>query len=202
MRYFENNTNKSTAQLALSNLFDLGSLVRDAWHTRAPKRTPAYQIKRAVEKYSRWAMKDGEIDNMWSTLPLFEIATWGRDVHSSEGEKRMARKLSKLHARWTEALQIQADGDQASSSVPEVPTLYGVTASHTLMAFVSYAPPTEENQNEQLRLIAMFDFGKEGFDVWNSLAVAIFVIHCRNRMTQLKDCLPEPESAVEEDPDV
>ena len=185
----------------MSNLFDLGSLVRDAWHTRAPKRTSAYHIKRAVRKYTKWAMKDGGLDDMWSALPLFEIATWGRDVHSSEGEKRMAQKLSNLYARWQEALQIQADGAR-TSSVPEVPTLYGVTASHTLMAFVSYAPPTEENQTEQLRLIAMFDFGKEGFDVWNSLAVAIFVIHCRNRMTQLQECLPEPDLPVEEDPDV
>jgi hypothetical protein len=48
----------------------------------------------------------------------------------------------------------------------------------------------------------MFDFGKEGFDVWNALAAAIFVVHCRNRMIQLKEWLPEPDIRVKEDPDV
>ena len=185
--------NKSTAQLALSHLFDLGSLARDAWHTRAPRRTPAYHIKRAIQKYTRWAMKDGGVDHIWPELPLFEIVTWGLNVHSSDGEKRMIEKLGNLHARWHKALQGQT---------AEVPTLHGVTASHTVMAFVSYAPPTEENEQAQLRLIAMFDFGKEGYDVWNSLAIAIFVIHCRNRMMQLKECLPEPELSSEEDPDL
>ncbi|CAO2654788.1 Nn.00g115210.m01.CDS01 [Neocucurbitaria sp. VM-36] len=190
------------AQVALSNLFDLGSLARDAWHTRAPRRTPAYHIKRAVQKYTKWAMKDGEIDHIWPELPLFEIVTWGLNVHSSDGEKRMIEKLSNLHARWREALQAQTAEGRLMSAVPEVPTLHGVTASHTVMAFVSYAPPTEENEQPQLRLIAMFDFGKEGYDVWNSLAIAIFVVHCRNRMMQLKECLPEPELSTEEDPDI
>lgn len=86
--------------------------------------------------------------------------------------------------------------------VPEVPTLYGVTASHTVMAFVSYAPSTEDKEVPQLRLIAMFDFGKEGYDVWHALAVAIFITHCRNRMMQLKEVLPQPELPAEDDPDL
>ena len=147
-------------------------------------------------------MKDGEIDHIWPELPLFEIVTWGYDVHSSDGEKRMIKKLNNLHARWRKALQTQTAEDRLTSVVPDVPTLHGVTASHTVMAFVSYAPPTEEHDQPQLRLIAMFDFGKEGYDVWNSLAIAIFVIHCRNRMMQLKECLPEPEPSTEEDPDL
>ncbi|KAF1846704.1 uncharacterized protein K460DRAFT_282783 [Cucurbitaria berberidis CBS 394.84] len=190
------------AQLALSNLFDLGSVVRDAWHTRAPKRTPAYHIKRAVQKYTRWAMKDGGVDHIWPELPLFEIVTWGLNVHSSDGEKRMIDKLGNLHTRWHEALQTQPAEGRLVSAMPDVPTLHGITASHTVMAFVSYAPPTEENEQAQLRLIAMFDFGKEGYDVWNSLAIAIFVIHCRNRMMQLKECLSEPDLSTEEDPDL
>lgn len=70
------------------------------------------------------------------------------------------------------------------------------------MAFVSYTPAKEERDQPQLRLIAMFDFNKEGYDVWNSLAIAIFVIHCRNRMMQLRECVPEPEIMTEEDPDL
>lgn len=70
------------------------------------------------------------------------------------------------------------------------------------MAFVSYLPQSKDIRVPGLRLIAMFDFGKEGFDVWNALAAAIFVVHCRNRIMQLKEWLPEPEIRVKEDPDV
>ena len=70
------------------------------------------------------------------------------------------------------------------------------------MAFVSYVPVEKDNRVPGLRLIAMFDFGKEGFDVWNALAAAIFVVHCRNRMMELREWLPEPDVQMKEDPDV
>lgn len=187
------------AQLALSNLFDLGSVARDAWHTRAPVRKPAYHIKRAVRKYTKWAMKDGKVEDHWAALPLFEVVTWDTKVHSSVGEQKMIQKLGQLHERWYEARQAQLS--EGIDNVPEIPTLYGVSASHTVMAFVSYAPPTESKAPAALRLIAVFDFGKEGYDVWNSLAVSIFVVHCRNRMIELKETLPEASSSSEADPD-
>jgi hypothetical protein len=114
----------------------------------------------------------------------------------------MLEKLGRLHELWHDALQIDEAEQRGDSVVPEVPTLYGITASHSVMAFVSYAPADRERDQPQLRLIAMFDFSKEGYDVWNSLAIAIFVIHCRNRMMQLSECLSEPEVLLEEDPDL
>lgn len=190
------------AQRALSSLFDLGGRVRDAWLTRARFRTPAYHIGRAVEKFARWAMKDGSVDHIWPELPLFETVTFGLEVDSAVGEREMLRKLGQLHEEWSRALHTETAGSRLSPTGPEVPTLYAITASHTVMAFSSYAPPSEENETAQLRLIALFDFGKQGFDVWNSLAIAIFVIHCRNRMMQLQECLPQPDFPAEEDPDL
>jgi hypothetical protein len=148
------------------------------------------------------AMKDGQVEHIWPELPLFEIVTWAKNVHSSIGEREMIERLGDLHNQWYDALQDHEIADQTGTVVPEVPTLYGVTASHTVMAFVSYAPPKEDKERPQLRLVAMFDFGKEGYDVWNSLAVAIFITHCRNRMMQLREYLPEPEPMSEEDPDL
>ncbi|KAI8942575.1 hypothetical protein NX059_000633 [Plenodomus lindquistii] len=189
------------AQRALSTLLDLGGRARDAWQTRARVRTPAYHIGRAVEKFTRWAMKDGGVHSIWSQLPLFETVTFGRNVAPAVGEREMLRKLGRLHETWSQSLYGET-ASLMSPTGPEVPTLYGVTASHTVMAFASYIPPTEEDDTPQLRLIAMFDFGKEGYDVWNALAIAIFVIHCRNRMLQLRDCLPQPDSSTDEDPDL
>ncbi len=193
------------AQLALSSLLDLGAFVRDSIITRAPKRRPQYHVKRAIAKYTAWAMKDGGVDSIWSTLPLFETVTVGKHVPSTVLESRTLAKLGDLHERWQATLAgrdiTRSFGSTLSTSL-EAPTLYGVSASHTIMAFVSYLPPSKENRVPGLRLIAMFDFGKEGFDVWNALAAAIFVIHCRNRMIELKEYLPEPGVRHEEDPDV
>ncbi|KAF2626786.1 hypothetical protein BU25DRAFT_394045 [Macroventuria anomochaeta] len=193
------------AQLALSSLLDLGAYVRDSVITRAPKRQPQYHVKRALTKYTRWALKDGGVDLSWAALPLFEIVTVGKDVPSTVLESKTLAKLGRLHELWQSTLAARAATQSftsSSSTALEVPTLYGVSASHTIMAFVSYLPPSRENRAPGLRLIAMFDFGKEGFDVWNALAAAIFVVHCRNRMMQLKEYIPEPEVRVEEDPDV
>lgn len=173
--------------------------------TRAPKRRPQYHVKRALAKYTSWAMKDGGVDAHWSTLPLFETVTVSKDVSSTVLENKTLAKLGDLHDRWASTLANRATTQSFTSSLStnlDVPTLYGVSASHTIMAFVSYLPPTKDNRMPGLRLIAMFDFGKEGFDVWNALAAAIFVVHCRNRMMQLKEYLPELETSVKEDPDV
>ncbi|KAF3033201.1 hypothetical protein E8E12_003977 [Didymella heteroderae] len=193
------------AQLALSSLLDLGAYVRDSIMTRAPKRRPQFHVKRAIAKYTSWAMKDGGVNTHWSILPLFETVTVSKDVSSTVLETKILAKLGDLHDRWASALANRAATQSftsSSSTSLDVPTLYGVSASHTIMAFVSYLPPTKDNRVPGLRLIAMFDFGKEGFDVWNALAAAIFVVHCRNRMMQLKEYLPEPEVGVKEDPDV
>lgn len=150
-------------------------------------------------------MKDGDVDACWAALPLFETVTVNKDVPSTVLESRTLRKLGRLHEFWQTTLAARTTTQSttsSSSTTLEVPTLYGVSASHTIMAFVSYLPPTKENRTPGLRLIAMFDFGKEGFDVWNALAAAIFVVHCRNRMMQLKEYLPQPEVPQQEDPDL
>lgn len=178
--------------------------MRDSVITKAMKRKPQYQTKRAITKYTNWAMKDGGVALSWATLPLFDIVTVGKNVPASVLESKTLAKLGRLHELWQTTLAARTATQSFSTSsftTLEVPTLYGVAASHTIMAFVSYVPPSKENRAPALRLVATFDFGKEGFDVWNALAAAIFVVHCRNRMMQLQEYLPEPEVVSEEDPD-
>lgn len=118
----------------------------------------------------------------------------------------MLRKLGKLHNRWNEAFDTydeeNNDHHNHVAAPEETPTLYGVIASHTVMAFVSYVAPTQAGVKASVRMIAMFDFSEEGYDVWNSLAVAIFIVHCRNRMKQLREFLPEPVVIPTPDPDL
>jgi hypothetical protein len=146
-------------------------------------------------------MKDGNVKDIWNELPLFCTAAWHRKTAIHIGEEKMLRKLAGLYEKWQDTLRSRSFRE-GSTSTPAVPTLYGITTSHTVVAFVSYSPPTEESP-ARLRLIGTLDFGKGEADVWNSLAVAIFIIHCRNRMIQLADYLPEPTcTLLEEDPDL
>lgn len=189
------------AQQALSKLFDLGGRIRDSIKTEAVQRKPHVHTKRAIKKYTKWAMRDGKVEHLWKQLPLFKTVVWDAKVHANIGEREMINKLLKLYDQWYVALGIDEAEERGDKDIPEVPTLYGVTASHGVLAFVSLQLPMEEKEMPKLRLIALFNFQKEGFDVWHSLAIAIFVTHCRNRMIELREHLPAPDIPSSSDPD-
>ncbi|KAF2688170.1 hypothetical protein K458DRAFT_295431 [Lentithecium fluviatile CBS 122367] len=194
------------AQRALEDLFNLGPYARDAVLTNAPIRTPEYHIGRSVKKYKQWAMKDADLAHIWKNLSLYETVTCDKYTPSYVAEQKMVSKLAKLQDKWNDAFETyEQENINAPNYVPApewVPTLYGVIASHTVMALVSYIAPTEVNGQGALRMIAMFDFSQEGYDVWNSLAISIFLIHVRNRMKDLKEFLPEPVIVRSGDPDL
>lgn len=150
--------------------------------------------------------EDGGFETVWNDLSLFQIHTCAKSVSPKVLEAKAIRGLGKLAAMWRDAFRDRVTQNSRADkspvdydAIPDVPTLYGVLTSHTIMAFVSYdvlAP------NPCLRTIAMFDFGQEDYDVWNSFAIAIFVIHCRNRMIELEEYLPYAEVTTESDPDL
>jgi hypothetical protein len=150
--------------------------------------------------------QDGGFATIWNNLSLFQVHICPKSVSPKTLEAKAIHSLGKLAARWRDAFRDRVAqnyrDDKCPSeygTVPEIPTLYGVLASHTIMAFVSYDVLALK---PSLRTIAMFDFGEEGYDVWNSFAIAIFVVHCRNRMIELEEFLPYAEPRKEEDPDL
>ncbi|KAF2658745.1 hypothetical protein K491DRAFT_755847 [Lophiostoma macrostomum CBS 122681] len=197
------------AQKALTELFELGGRTRDAVLHNAPIRTAEHHIRQAVLKYNKWALRDAGLDDIWRNLSLFETVSCHKEVSPEVMQARMLRKLNKLADLWRDALRkremennqsTKHGKSRADEPTPEVPTLYGVFTSHTLLAFTSYDTHAVK---PVLRSVAIFDFGQEGYDVWNSLAVAIFIIHCRNRLLDLQDFLPTPsQTSGDSDPDI
>jgi len=115
----------------------------------------------------------------------------------------MLAKLGALADRHKEALRVHSsieDGcgygyDDESVEPPteeeyvyELPTLYGIITSSTVMAFVGYDILAPE---PCFRTIAMFDWRDSDYDVWNSLAIAILVVHCRYKMMELREVMAE-----------
>ncbi|KAF2121444.1 hypothetical protein BDV96DRAFT_484261 [Lophiotrema nucula] len=187
------------AQKALDGLFNLGPRARDAILTDAHPRTAEWHIKRFVRQYNQWAMKDVGMDTIWRDLSLFEVVSGPKGVDADSMESKMKTKLQRLALHWNTAFRMTQHESLDAEAVPALPTLYGVISSHTIMAFVSYDPLSKD---DILRTVAMFDWGQEGYDVWNVIAVAIFVIHCRNRMLELKDWIPEASVEASSDPDL
>ncbi|KAF2188093.1 hypothetical protein K469DRAFT_566739 [Zopfia rhizophila CBS 207.26] len=200
------------AQKALEKLLKVGSYARDAILLRA-SRTPECQIQEYIKTYNKWAVKDGRVHKKWN-LPLFKIIVGPKDSNINILQQDMIDKLEKLADQWRDAfherdvinsVEDARDESMKSEALPathdyvqDLPTLYGVIASHTIMGIVSYDIMVPD---PSLRTVAIFDFGQEDYDVWNSLAIAIFVIHCRNRMMELKDNLPVFEDKPKSDPD-
>ena len=77
-----------------------------------------------------------------------------------------------------------------------MPTLYGLIVSHTLIGLVAWDVVDAEQRG--MRTMAMFDYGQGDYDVWNSLALAILVVHCRDVVIELKNlgALKEEEEEV------
>ena len=88
-----------------------------------------------------------------------------------------------------------------------LPTLYGIIISHTVVAVVAYDPNSTASYSSLspaspsftslpndpssslippcLRTISFFDLGDGSYDVWNALALAIVIVHCRNALLDL-----------------
>ncbi|KAF2736100.1 hypothetical protein EJ04DRAFT_463485 [Polyplosphaeria fusca] len=205
--YIKPITDDWRAQKALDDLLGLGARARDAVLTDAPLRTPELWIRRFVLRYNAWAERDGELAFPFPDLSLFDIVHGGKGVSPKKLETRILQKLSHRASQWSEAFALQASANASSSrrsslssepTTPDVPTLYGIVTSHTVMAFVCYEPVAPK---PFLRTVALFDFSQEGYDVWNALAIAIFCIHCRNRMIQLQEFLPNFVLDPDSDPD-
>ena len=146
-------------------------------------------------------MRDGGLQHTWKDLNVFDTVCCDMNTPSYLAEQKMVRKLHKLHERWDD--EILTHDKYGMPAPEELPTLYGVIASHTVMGFVSYVLPTAANPKGSLRTVAIFDFGDdEGFDVWNSFAIAIFAIHCRDMMQLWKEFLPLPIVVHQRDPDL
>lgn len=70
----------------------------------------------------------------------------------------------------------------------------------TVVALVGYEALSSR---DGLRTIAFFHFSKPQFDVWNSMALAMLVVYCRDHMLRIQSRIPalEEDTTAPSDPD-
>ena len=175
------------ATKALSELISLGPKIRDkvALHL-----APEPLIAKGVSDYTAWSLRDGNhlLDHHpRAPLPsVLAIQTGSTRVPVPTLQNNIRRKFRALVQEWRDVLRPEE----------EVPTLYGLIVSHTLSGLVAWDVVDAEQRG--MRTMAMFDYGQGDYDVWNSLALAILVVHCRDVVIELKNlgALKEEEEEV------
>lgn len=194
---------KFRATKALETLLELGPKVRDKVISDKP---PEGYMKRATEAYVKWGMADlGLRRKTWTSAIAIQIGD--KNTDPKDLQDGITSKLENLRSLW--------QGENSDGPRDDIPQVYGVIISHTIVAFVSYISSTtndvesnEEVRNKKLRTIAMFDFGNSDYDVWNSFAIAILAVHCRNIVAKtlegrkLMDRGVESSESKETEPDV
>lgn len=166
----------------------------------------------------KWAHTDGDVNGP-SDVPVLHFEIGSVKTSPAEMQENMLARFEATAEYFREVLSTnpvdeeeehdrETDGARQSIEPPseqeyvtELPTLYGVIASHTIVALVAYNMSAAE---PAVQIIAVLDYGDVRYDVWNSLAVAMLCVHCRNQMALLKPLLEfeEDEEELEnEDPD-
>jgi len=114
------------------------------------------------------------------------VESGDKNVKGAVLEAGIMDQLSRLETRWDDALLIdivdEKDRLVDNEYLCDPPTMYGIVLTHTVMAFVALVPG-----QEGLKQIATLDYGDARYDVWNALAAAIYIIHCRNRLMELRE---------------
>lgn len=164
-----------------------------------------------MEAYFHWACTDGKFDvsKHGQDLPLLAFDANPSGVSIDAMEVRIQKKLEALAERWTSLLRVPGSGEATTTQPAEVsfdnasvvppteidksqyimppPTLYGIVTSGATCALVFY----NIQRPGPVLPCAIFNFTQRTHDFWNAMAIAIFVIHVRDIMWDLRNDLKE-----------
>jgi hypothetical protein len=194
-------------------------------HIRNQIRIKAWYGRRAeamVVKYCEDYMKFIHRDcKLW--IPIKKKKMWSLICYAPGDEKTSTDKLEemilvRLRKRASKVLDLlrvdarePAIGKRDKSEffwhegtgyLCEPPTLYGIVAKEAVIALVAYEPLSPR---DALRTLAFFHMSKAKYDVWNALALAIVMVHCRNHLLKIKKLIPEDLDSLvlsDSDPDL
>ena len=171
-----------------TQLLDLGARVRAK---QLSKRNPGSWIKHEIKAYYKWALKDAALyDKLgWPAILVIQVAS--SESRGHELQSRMIKRLRKVSQKWSKTIKRLPKDEKF-----EIPSVYGVIISQTVIAFVTYVAAEDigsksaAEPTSALHTIGLFDFSDGGYDVWNAIALAIFAVHCRNQLMDITELAP------------
>ena len=189
-------SNPHRAAKELEKLFELGGWVRDRVYLKG-RITPEVQVTRAFNTYTKYIESDAGMTGK-GAVPMVVVEAVPAGTEPATIEQNARTKLARLANRHREALKAgESVGDAQSQSAnkgpneaEQIPTLYALVASHTILALIAYRPQDEREVTQEdgtvvreaasARSLAFFNMARKGYDVWNGLALAIIACHLRN----------------------
>lgn len=170
------------ASKALGQLFQLGGHVRD--RIDFPSRvSPERQMRRQIRAFNEWVQEDAGLDQR-TAIPILALKFQPTSTDPAILIDSATQKCRRLADEYREALQVRRsvelspEGSEHTLLSYALPTIYAIIGSGAKLALMAYDP--KKGADEVCEPIAFFDFADVGYDVWNSLALAIAICHARN----------------------
>ncbi|KAL4785548.1 hypothetical protein BJX76DRAFT_324114 [Aspergillus varians] len=180
---------------SLGTLFSLSGRVRDC---SIVEKRPEALITQTIKKYIRWALYDVNLEIGHESLPTHLIHAQRKYESIRSALERLNKRMKKLARRHQKALaeaSATSDwnfGDREDFKGEDksmMPLLVGFLVCGPVVALMTFdlglLKGDQDDQDIDGRFFSQFDFSERGQDVWNSLSIAIVVMHIRNTMVQL-----------------
>ncbi|EQL28866.1 hypothetical protein BDFG_08450 [Blastomyces dermatitidis ATCC 26199] len=192
---------------ALSDLFELGSQVRDR---QSVYLRPEPVIRRAITGYIKWALYDSNLLNRPNAIPIYAIYSLKPSESTRDALQILNQRLVMLANRYREAWRLTPsietsfngktnDAENNESGQCDSINQYATRPFPVITGFLICGPIVALltlNSDPQVhpvldsmfsaKFISQFDFSEIAQDVWNSFAVAIAVVRMRKTMAQLE----------------
>ena len=123
---------------ALSSLLEVGPRARDALVRGSSGPRAETLLRRGVEAWWRWCLKDGRVGAEGGCVLVVEEGSLATKVETLQ--QRMVAQLRDLHEHW----RVRVGSDEA-------PVCYGIIVSHTVMAIVSLEEEEEEEEGKAIQ---------------------------------------------------
>lgn len=141
---------------------------------------PGIYIKKSIEKYLRWALSDAGVRVQPDTPPVHIIHCQNQDEEPKEAFNKVAKALAKLSNTWQSLLAIPNDNEAVW------PALMGLVLCGPVLSVISLdTNPHPQTLTQGIKFLGHFDLSDFDNDVWNTLAVAIIVMHIKRTVTKL-----------------
>ncbi|KAJ5546300.1 hypothetical protein N7494_003885 [Penicillium frequentans] len=181
------NMSDNYAIKALQELFAVSGRVRDCSLLSVE---PQFVVGKAIRQYLHWAIDDAGLKTTGQTIPVHCICPRipGEEIFATI--MRCSRKLERLGKRH----QMAHEGRETFW-----PTMIGFVIAGPIVCLLSLDTDpssevwsTDDSSDEEspAKFLTQFDLSEREQDVWNSLAVAICVIHLRDTLIELAKSYP------------
>lgn len=177
---------------ALHEILKVPGRVRDC---RLLTVRPQDVVKKAIRRYLRWAITDAGLKKKRKTAAVHKIVVQGREENTLQVVQRVIARLERLAKKHQDMYSRTKD--------PYWPTLVAFCLCGPIVTILSVdtdpesATWEEGNSNYHAKYMGQFDMSEDDQDVWNSLALAIAVIHIRRTMTRLADQYPDMDGVAQ-----